>query len=134
MQTTVAETIQLKTRELCEALVALPEFQSIRSRIDGFSEDTNARLLLAQLEEKGGELQQRQDSGLPITDLEIGSYENLRQRFLSEPVAAGFVAAREEMIGLQEGIMKHVAKTFELGRVPNPEDMGGSCGTGCGCH
>ena len=134
MQTIVGESVQTKTLELCEALVALPEFQSIRTRIDGFSQDANARQLLAQLEEKGGELQQRQDRGLPLTDLEIGSYESLRQQFLGEPAAAGFVAAREEMISLQEGIMKHVAKTFELGRVPNADDMGGSCGTGCGCH
>lgn len=133
MQTAVAESVQMKTRELCEALVALPEFQSIRSRIDSFSGDANAQLLLAQLKEKGGELQQRQEGGLPVTDLENGSYESLRQRFLSEPVAAGYVAAHEEMISLQEGIMKHVAKTFELGRVPDPEDMEGSCGAGCSC-
>lgn len=133
MQTAVAESVQMKTRELCEALVALPEFQSIRSRIDSFSGDTNARRLFVQLEEKGSELQQRKEDGLPVTDLENSSYESLRQQFLSEPVGAGFVAAHEEMISLQEGIMKHVAKTFELGRVPDPEDMEGSCGTGCSC-
>jgi hypothetical protein len=37
------------------------------------------------------------------------------------------------MIALQEGVQQWVAKTFELGRPPTQDEMGGSCGPGCGC-
>ena len=61
----------------------------------------------------------------------------LRQReaLLGNPVARGFLDAQEELNSIQESIQSHVAKTLELGRLPQPEDFeGGSCGHGCGCH
>jgi hypothetical protein len=36
---------------------------------------------------------------------------------------------------IQRSIQDYVSHTFELGRVPKPDEIsGGSCGSGCGCH
>jgi hypothetical protein len=67
---------------------------------------------------------------------EIGRIEALRSSFLANPVATEFLDAQQEVGRVQDAIMKHIQKTFELGRVPTPEDMNdGSCcsGHGCGC-
>ena len=34
---------------------------------------------------------------------------------------------------LREDINRFVGKTLELGRVPDPSELKGGCGTGCGC-
>ena len=47
----------------------------------------------------------------------------------------GFLDAQQELHEIQESIQRHVSKTLELGRLPEPADLEeGSCGHGCGCH
>ncbi len=81
-------------------------------------------------------LQQKQQSGAPLDQAEIGAFEKLREGFVNNPVGRGFLDAQEDMHKMQESVTAYVAKTFELGRVPEESDMdsGGSCGHGCGCH
>jgi cell fate (sporulation/competence/biofilm development) regulator YlbF (YheA/YmcA/DUF963 family) len=125
--------IGAKTRELCTVLASSIEFASIRSRIDRFSEDTEARMQFDLVNRKGQQLQQKQESGTEITSTEVAEFERLREALIANDIAREFLEAREEMISLQEGVQQWVAKTFELGRSPSPDEMGGSCGPGCGC-
>lgn len=123
-----------KLHELCAALVAQPEFISIRDRIETFGRDEAARTQLAALNEQAGLLQQKQQMGMALDDAEIAGFEKLREGFVANSVAQAFLAAQEEMQGLRDTINDHVGKTFELGRVPKASDFAGSCGTGCGCE
>lgn len=122
-----------KTVELCTALAASPEFTAIRDRIERFSNDTEARMQFELVNRKGANLEQKQQSGAEITETEVAEFEKMRDSLLSNDVAREFLEAREEMIALQEGVQQWVAKTFELGRPPTQDEMGGSCGPGCGC-
>ena len=135
MQTTIeSNAINEKTVGLCQTILDQPEFQSIRLRIDTFMVNDAARGQYELLSEKGQFLQHKQQQGLELNPEEVTDFESLREKFFADPVARGFMEAQQEMHEMQESIMKHVAKTFELGRVPTAEDFAGSCGTGCGCH
>lgn len=123
-----------KLHELCATLVTQPEFVSIRDRIERFGQDPTAREQLAALNEQAGLLQQKQQMGMQLEDIEIAGFERLREGFLANPLAKDFLAAQEEMQELRDMITNHVSKTFELGRVPKPSDFAGSCGPGCGCE
>ncbi len=136
MQTTLEETALIqKTKELCQTILEQPEFQTIRRRLDTFSTNDEAQNLFQSLNEKGEFLNHRQQQGVTLTSDEIADYEKDRETFLKNPVATGFLDAQREMQKIQESVGQYVSKTFELGRVPEPEDFqGGSCGAGCGCH
>jgi cell fate (sporulation/competence/biofilm development) regulator YlbF (YheA/YmcA/DUF963 family) len=122
-----------KLHDLCAALSDQPEFLSIRERIESFGRDEAARAQLAQLNEQAGLLQQKQQMGMALDDAEIAGFERLREGFVANPVAQGFLAAQEEMQALRDTINDHIGKTFELGRAPKASDFAGSCGSGCGC-
>ena len=51
---------------------------------------------------------------------------------LNNPVAKGFLDAQQQMQRVQSSVTKYVTKTFELGRVPEPDDFN-TCGHGCSC-
>jgi cell fate (sporulation/competence/biofilm development) regulator YlbF (YheA/YmcA/DUF963 family) len=124
-----------KTRELCETIVQQPEFQEIRSRIDAFMANEEAKSQYQRVIEKGESLQQKQQMGLPLSNEEITEFEGHRETLVSNPVAKGFLDAQNQMHKVQESVGQYVAKTFELGRIPSAEDFdSGSCGSGCGCH
>ncbi|MBI3415545.1 MAG: YlbF family regulator [Verrucomicrobia bacterium] len=132
---TDSSVIVSKTRELCQTILEQPEFQAMRQRIDAFLADESARSLYQVVSEKGQHLNHKQQQGLPLDGGEIADFEQQRETLVNHPVARGFLDAQEQMHQIQESVSQHVAKTFELGRVPTPEDFeGGSCGTGCGCH
>ncbi len=123
-----------KTRELCQTILDQPEYQSIRTRIDSFLADDEAKAQYQRLSEKGEVLQQKQQQGSPLSDAEIADFESHRQAFFSNPVAKDFVDAQQEMHEVQESVTRYVAKTFEIGRVPAAGDFE-SCGhDGCGCQ
>lgn len=124
-----------KTRELCQTLLEQPDVQSMRQRIDAFVADDRAKTEYDALMLKGQALQQKQQQGAPLSHDEITDFEKHREAFVNNPVAKGFLDAQEEMNQLQQSLGQYVSKTFELGRVPSPEDFdSGSCGHGCGCH
>lgn len=123
-----------KTRELCETIVSQPEFQQIRSRVDAFMANEEAKNTYQIVVEKGEALQQKQQMGLPLSNDEITEFEKHRETLVNNPVAKGFLDAQNEMHKMQESVGQYVAKTFELGRIPTQDDLESSCGSGCGCH
>lgn len=132
---TETSTIQLKTKELCEAILADASVLSIRQRIDTFMANDQARSQYETVMSKGQVLHEKQHRSLPLSGEEISDFEQSRESLLANPVARGFLEAQDELQEIQESIQKHVAKTLELGRLPIAEDFeGGSCGHGCGCH
>jgi cell fate (sporulation/competence/biofilm development) regulator YlbF (YheA/YmcA/DUF963 family) len=137
MQTQIEESVVIqKTKELCQAILEQPEFQSMRQRVDVFMADDKARAQYDSLMVKGQLLQQKQQAGLPLDGGEITEFETLREGFLNNPVARGFLDAQEDMHKLQDSVVQYVSKTIELGRVPEEGelDSGAGCGHGgCGC-
>ena len=132
---TVENTIIEKTRELCQAIVDQPAMTNIRQQIDTFLSDSSARGQYEAVMSKGQALQEKQSKGGQLDGAEIADFEKHRDALLTNPVARGFLDAREELHEIQHSIQKYVSKTLELGRVPTAEDMEDhSCGDGCGCH
>lgn len=129
------DTIVLqKTRELCETIVQQPEFKQIRTRIDAFMSNDEAKEQYQRVIEKGETLQQKQQMGMPLNNEEIADFEKHREMLVNNPVAKGFLDAQNQMHKVQESVGQYVAKTFELGRIPSVEDFdSGSCGPSCGC-
>lgn len=123
-----------KTRELCEALLAEPEFHAIRLKLDQFMINDEVKGQYQELGERSEYLQHKQEQGLTLENSEIEDYEMRRNRFLENPVARGFMDAQKSLQEMQETVNRYVSKTIELGRVPESSDMESSCGTGCGCH
>ena len=136
MSTALETTVLEKTRELCETIIQQPEFDSVRKRIDTFLINDAARQQYQDLTEKGEYLHHKQQQGVELTKEEIASFEEQRQAFLNNPVAKGFMEAQDESFKMRDMVAKYVTKTFELGRVPTEEDLGGGecCNEGgCGC-
>src|SRR5262245_35770879 len=134
MQTISSSPLIDKTRELCQTILNQPEYQAIRQQIEAFmgSEDAKAQYQL--LSEKGEYLQHKQNQGVRLSDEEVAAFEQERERFFSNPVARGFADAQQQMHKMQETVSQYVGKTFELGRVPEPDDFSsGGCGPSCGC-
>ncbi|MGA3284303.1 MAG: YlbF family regulator [Verrucomicrobiota bacterium] len=132
---TEENTITRKTKELCRVIIAQPEMISIRKRIDTFLSDAGARGQYETMTSKGQALHEKQHRGQPLKSAEISDFEKHRDSLLQNPVARGFLDAREELHEIQHSIQKYISKTLELGRVPTDADFNeGSCGDGCGCH
>jgi cell fate (sporulation/competence/biofilm development) regulator YlbF (YheA/YmcA/DUF963 family) len=131
-----ASALISKTRELCQAILDEPEVRAMRQKLDAFSADDAVRGQYDALMMKGQALQQKQHSGAQLTDAEVEDFDRLRDAFLKNPIARGFLDAQEGMQKVQQTVSQYVSKTFELGRVPEESDLesGGSCGSGCGCH
>ncbi len=125
-----------KTRALCQSIVDHLGMGSIRRQIDAFLADANARSQYEAVVNKGQALQEKQAKGAQLDSAEIADFEKHRDALLNNPVARGFLDAREELHEIQHSIQKYVSKTLELGRVPEAEDLEDhSCGDGgCGCH
>ena len=121
-----------KTKELCQTILDQSDLHAPRQRITVFMADENSRAQYDSLVTKGQTLQQKQQMAVPLTSEEIADFEQQRETLLNNPVARGFLDAQEELRHVQESIRKYVARTLELGRVPDPEDFV-SCGPGCGC-
>lgn len=128
-----------KTIELCETIVAQPHFQRVTRDIEAFLADGPARSMYEGLVEKQHFLMNKQERGQALTEEEIADFEAERERVLNHPLASAFLEARDHIQRVQGSISQYVAKTFELGRVPEAADLssGGCCGGGggggCGC-
>ena len=124
-----------KTKELCQTIVEQPEFQSLRRQVDAFLANEESKLQYQLVVEKGEALQQKQQTGMPLSNDEIAEFEKHRETLINNPIARGFLDAQQEMHKVQESVGQYVAKTLELGRMPTVDDFpSGSCGSGCGCH
>src|SRR6266498_2156986 len=136
MQTISATSdILEKTRQLCQAIIDQPDFETIRRQVDAFLADESIKTQYQELSDRGAMLQHKQQTGMPLDMTEIADFEKRREAFLNHPVAQGFLAAQQAMQTVQESVSQFVAKTFELGRMPQQEDFDhSSCGHGCGCQ
>jgi cell fate (sporulation/competence/biofilm development) regulator YlbF (YheA/YmcA/DUF963 family) len=134
LTTTENSLIFQKTRELCQAILDQPEYQTIRQRVDEFMANDEAKTQYQSLSEQGEYLQHKQQQGMVLAPEEIAEFEQKREAFITNPVARGFMDAQQEMHKVQDTVGRYVAKTFELGRLPQDDDFEGSCGQGCGCH
>ncbi len=129
------ELIETKTNELCQTILAQPDFSDLFKKIEAFLNDEGAKYQYQMLSDRGAMLQQKQDLGGTVTDEDVTDFESTRAKFLENPVAKDFLTAQQEVRRVQDAIHQQIAKTFELGRLPTLEDFNdGGCGTGCGCH
>ncbi len=128
-----------KTKELCEAIVADPKFAALQKQIEAFLSNDEARLQYQSVHEMGDNLNQKQRSGVELSDAEINEFEQAREQLLQNSIVTDFMAAQKELQEIQQSIGKYVGMTLELGKVPTAEDIeaasGGGCcgGGGCGC-
>lgn len=138
MENTTATEPQLtaKTKELCQAIVELPGFGTIKERVDAFLADELVKYQFQMVSERGNLLQMKQNSARPIEAEEINEFNKMRDDLLANPIAKNFIEAQNEMARIQEAVNKYLTKTFELGRLPSEEDLsdGSCCDSGCGCH
>lgn len=132
-QTASDDLIHQKTIELCDTIVRQPAFQSIRQRVESFLASEQSQNQYQLVMEKGQVLQHKQQSGMPLGNDEIQDFEKSRDQLVNDPVARDFLDAQQEMRSVQESVTRYVNKTFEIGRVPGPDDFS-SCGHGCSCH
>ncbi|MSU41251.1 MAG: YlbF family regulator [Pedosphaera sp.] len=136
MDTTLnLEPIAQQTNELCRAIIDQPEFVGLHKRIESFLSDEKLKFEYQTLNERGALLQQKQQYGVELKPEEVAEFETLRTEFLANPVAKGFLEAQEEVQQVQDRIHQHLAKAFELGRVPQSGDFD-FCSDGfghCGC-
>ncbi len=134
MSTITEDAVMQKTRELCQAIIDQPQFQSLRQQVDTFLANEESKTQYQLVVEKGEALQHKQQMGMPLSHDEIAEFEKHRETLIRNPIARAFLDAQQEMHKVQESVGQYIAKTLELGRMPTSEDLGGSCGSGCGCH
>ncbi len=122
-----------KTVELCQTILDQPQFLELRRQVEAFLADDGAQTQYRELSEQGASLQQKHQMGVIPADDEISAFETKREAFLRNPVARGFLEAQQTMHDVRETVNRYVARTFELGRVPQQEDFDAcACGSG-GC-
>ena len=124
------------TNQLCETIVSQQGFPELYKKIDAFINDEKLKYEYGVLNDRGALLQQMQDNGMEIKENEIVEFEKLREEFMNNTVATDFLEAQEEVQQLQDKIHQVIAKSFEIGRVPQPEDFD-FCSDGfgnCGCE
>lgn len=127
--------VESRTRELCEAIVLLPGFSDTVQKIEAFMNDELAKFEWQMLNERGNLLREKEMSGIPLTPEEVGAFDGLRDALLAKPVVQDFMSAQEALDGMQKLVYPMLSKTFELGRVPTPEDfLNDSCDSSCGLH
>jgi cell fate (sporulation/competence/biofilm development) regulator YlbF (YheA/YmcA/DUF963 family) len=131
--TTLPAPVQTKLEELCQAILAHPDYESMRLQVDRFLVDDSARGQYARVSEQGEHLHHKQSQGVPLADAEIAEFEREREALLKNPVARGFLDAQERLQDVQASVNRFVGKALELGRVPAPTDLESGCGHGCGC-
>ena len=136
----------IKTKELCAEIASDASFLELQGKVESFLSDDAARLQYQSVHERGEELHQKQHAGVELGKAEIQEFEAAREALFDNVVASEFLAAQQELEGLQKEIGKYVGMTLELGRVPTAEGIaeasGGGCcggggggggGGGCGC-
>jgi len=126
--------ITQRTLDLCQAIVEQTDFQTLKQQLDAFMSNELLKYEYQQVNGLGDLLRMKQGQGLELKPEEVTQFETLREKFLNDPVAKGFLDAQEQLQQLHEVVSRFLNKTFELGRRPEYEDVhDGSC-SDCGCH
>lgn len=126
-------TYEDKTKDLCEAILEDPKLKSAFADIEKFLEDDVAKDAFSSMQQKGEELQAKQQAGIELTAGEVEEFNKLRGVVESNQAASAFLSAQEEMHKVQTSVNTWIGMTMELGRVPTEADFkesGESCGTG----
>ena len=132
---TPEDTIVNQTRELCKIILEHPNFVNMQQTIQSFMDDEPARSAYENVIQLGDQLDKKQGKGEQLSQDEIDNYESARDQLLQNEVANNFLKVQREIHGVQETVSQYVAKTFELGRLPEDSDFeSGSWGPSCGCH
>ena len=127
--------VEQKTRELCDAIVHSPGFPEMFRKLDAFMNDEHAKFEFQMVNERAQLLHEKQSAGVPVTPEEMEAFEALRASVLSKEIARDFLEAQDQLQSLQKVFYPMLAKTFEVGRVPVPDDfLNDCCNQGCGCH
>lgn len=116
-----------KTKELCEAIAGDSEYKGLLEKVERFLADDAAKLQFQSVQERGEELNQKQQVGLELGDSEVKDFEAARDELMSNAVAKEFLDAQQSLQSVQSAIGKYVGLTLELGRVPADEDLQGGC-------
>ncbi len=122
-----------KTQDLCQHIVEQADFQEVKQKLDAFLSDEYLKFQYGQLNDLGNLLQMKQSNGLELKEEEIAQFETMREQFLGNPVAKGFLDAQQQMQQLHQMVDRFLDKTFELGRKPEYDDVNNGCCGGCGC-
>jgi cell fate (sporulation/competence/biofilm development) regulator YlbF (YheA/YmcA/DUF963 family) len=125
-----------KLEELCRTILEQESFARLQQDIRAFENDPEAQHLYNSLLDLQSKLQSKQQQGMTLQADEIAEFEGERDAMFSNPVAKGYVDAQEQLFDLKNTVKKYVAKTIQLGRVPEEADLKEGCGCGgggCGC-
>ncbi|MEP6669348.1 MAG: YlbF family regulator [Chthoniobacter sp.] len=135
MDTKVKESpLTEKTLDLCQAIADQADFQTVKQKLDAFMSNELLKYDYQQLTGLGDLLRMKQSQGGELKPEEVAQFETMREKFMADPVAVGFLDAQDQLQQLHENVSRFLNKTFELGRRPEFEDVhDGSC-SDCGCH
>ncbi len=115
--------VTAKTKELCASIVEQESFVKRQSQVEAFLNNDEARLQYQSVHEAGDALNQKQRSGVELSESEISEFEQSREQLLQNTVVTEFMSAQKELQEIQNTIGKMVSMTLELGRVPTDEDI-----------
>ncbi len=115
--------VTAKTKELCAAIVEQESFVKLQSQVETFLNNDEARLQYQSVHESGDALNQKQRSGVELSDAEITEFEQSREQLLKNTVVTDFMSAQKELQQIQNTVGKMVSLTLELGRVPTADDI-----------
>ena len=149
MQTTAAPTdasaalapnssLMEQTRMLCQTILDHPEYKSHMENIESFLADDDAKATYREFSEHGETMHRKQHAG-ELTQEDITGFEIAQAKLAENPLVNGFMAAQDSLNEIHSAVSMNVAKTLELGHLPQPEDLepsGGCCGgnsDGGGC-
>lgn len=131
-----------KTKELCETILNQDSFKNLRAQVETFLNNDEAKLQYQSVHELGDSLNQKQRSGVELSESEISEFEQSREQLLQNTIVTDFMDAQKGLQEIQSTISKYVGMTIENGVVPTEEEImaagGGGCcggggGGGCGC-
>lgn len=122
-----------RTRELCSAILDWPSYKEQVVHIEAFLADDDAKASYRAFAELGDEMHRKQHAG-ELADTDIEKYEAEKKTLDEKPLIGAFIAAQESLNEIHKTVATHVAKTLELGRLPQPEDLeSGGCCSGGAC-
>lgn len=132
MTATLEESaVTAKTKELCASIVEQESFVKLQSQVETFLNNDEARLQYQSVHESGEALNNKQRSGVELSESEISEFEQAREQLLQNTTVTDFMSAQKELQEIQNTIGKMVSLTLELGRVPTEDDIAAASGGGC---
>ena len=124
-------TVVAKTKELCETIVNQESFKALQSQVEKFLNNDEAKLQYQSVHEMGDSLNQKQRSGVELSESEISEFEQAREQLLQNSTVTDFMAAQKDLQEIQSTVSKYVGMTMELGHVPSEDEIAAASGGGC---